>query len=186
MTATFAGIIASSFAFVNLFARPLGGLISDKMKNRKKTMLIYMFGIFIGFLGMANIGNWGPIGADGETSIIPTFDGMWWLVISVVITIICSVFVQGAEGATFAVIPMIKKKMTGQIAGMAGAYGNVGAVVYLVIYSMVDAKTFFYIIASGAALSLIYCIIFLKEPKDSFSEELDLHENILNNDSAKV
>jgi len=87
---------------------------------------------------------------------------------------------------TFAVIPMIKKRMTGQIAGMAGAYGNVGAVVYLVIYSMVDAKTFFYIIAAGAALSFIYCFIFLKEPKDSFSGKLDLHENIAENDTTKV
>jgi NNP family nitrate/nitrite transporter-like MFS transporter len=186
MTATFAGIIAASFAIVNLFARPLGGLISDKMKNRKRTMLIYMFGIFLGFLGMANIGAWGPVGPGGETLIVPTFDGMWWLVVAVIITIICSMFVQGAEGATFAVIPMIKKRMTGQIAGMAGAFGNVGAVVYLVIYSMVDAKTFFYIIAAGAALSFIYCFIFLKEPKDSFSEKLDLHENIAENNTAKA
>ena len=144
-------------------------------------MLIYMLGIFIGFLGMANIGEWGPIDANGAVTIIPMFDGMWWLIVAVIITIACSMFVQGAEGATFAVIPMIKKKMTGQIAGMAGAYGNVGAVCYLVIYSMVDAKTFFYIIAAGAALSLIYCFIFLKEPEDSFSEELDLHDNILEN-----
>jgi NNP family nitrate/nitrite transporter-like MFS transporter len=186
MTATFAGIIAASFAFVNLFARPLGGLISDKMKNRKRTMLIYMFGIFLGFLGMANIAAWGSVGAGGETLIVPTYDGMWWLVVAVAITIICSMFVQGAEGATFAVIPMIKKRMTGQIAGMAGAYGNVGAVVYLVIYSMVDAKTFFYIIAAGAALSFIYCFIFLKEPKDSFSEKLDQHENIADNNAVKT
>ncbi len=179
MTATFAGLIAASFAFVNLFARPLGGLLSDKMKSRKFTMLIYMFGIFLGFLGMANISEWGPVDANGVATIIPMFDGMWWLVIAVIITITCSIFVQGAEGATFAVIPMIKKKMTGQIAGMAGAYGNVGAVCYLVIYSMVDAKTFFYIIAAGAALSFIYCLVFLKEPKGSFSEELDLHENVL-------
>jgi NNP family nitrate/nitrite transporter-like MFS transporter len=178
MTATFAGIIASSFAIVNLFARPLGGLISDKMKNRKRTMLIYMLGIFLGFVGMANIGSWGPNDASGVSVIVPMFDGMWWLVVAVIITIICSIFVQGAEGATFAVIPMIKKRMTGQIAGMAGAYGNVGAVCYLVIYSMVDAKTFFYIIAAGAALSFIYCFIFLREPKDSFSTELDLHENV--------
>ncbi|MEZ4690274.1 MAG: hypothetical protein R3A12_08855 [Ignavibacteria bacterium] len=55
---------------------------------------------------------------------------------------------------------------------MAGAYGNVGAVVYLVIYSMVDDKTFFHIITAGAAFSLIYCWIFLSEPKDSFKTEL--------------
>ncbi len=172
MTATFAGLIASSFAFVNLFARPLGGLLSDKMANRKRTMLIYMIGIALGFLGMGLIGSYGPLDENGIATIVPTFEGMWWLVIAVLITVVASMFVQGAEGATFAVIPSINKKMTGQIAGMAGAYGNVGAVVYLVVYSMVDAKTFFFIIAGGAAISFIYCWIFLKEPKGAFSEEM--------------
>ncbi|MDH5396783.1 MAG: MFS transporter [Cyclobacteriaceae bacterium] len=170
MTATFAGLIAASFAFVNLFARPLGGYISDKMKNRKRTMLIYMIGIAIGFYGMGIIGKYGPI-IDGEQTLIPTFDGMWWLVVAVALTIACSIFVQGAEGATFAIIPMINKKMTGQIAGMSGAYGNVGAVIYLVLYSMVDAKMFFFITASGALVSFFYCLVFLKEPKGSFAEE---------------
>lgn len=169
MNATFAGIVAASFAFVNLFARPLGGLLSDKMKNRKKTMLIYMVGISIGFLGMALIAKYGPI-INGIQTIDPMFEGVWWLVVAVVITVLCSLFVQGAEGATFAVIPMIKKNMTGQIAGMAGAYGNVGAVIYLVIYSLVDAKTFFFIIAGGAFLSFIFCLFFLKEPKGSFDD----------------
>ncbi len=171
MTATLAGIIAASFAFVNLVARPLGGLLSDTMKNRKRTMLMYMGGIALGFLGMASIGKYGAV-IDGEQMIVPMFDGVWWLVVSVGLTILCSMFVQGAEGATFAVIPMIKKDMTGQIAGMAGAYGNVGAVVYLVIYSLVDAKTFFFVIAGGAALSFLYCAFALEEPKDAFGEEL--------------
>lgn len=172
MTATFAGIIASSFAFVNLFARPLGGYISDKMANRKRTMLIYMVGIGLGFLGMGLIGKYGPLDDTGVATIVPLFKGAWWLVVAIIITVTASIFVQGAEGATFAVIPSINKKMTGQIAGMAGAYGNVGAVIYLVVYSIVDSKTFFFIIAGGAALSFIYCLIFLKEPKGAFSEDM--------------
>jgi len=172
MTATLAGLIAASFAFVNLFARPLGGLLSDTMKNRKRTMLIYMVGIALGFFGMANIGEYGGVSETGERIVVPTFDGIWWLFVAIGITILCSMFVQGAEGATFAVIPMIKKKMTGQIAGMAGAYGNVGAVFYLVLYSLVDSKTFFYIIAFGAFASFLYCWFALEEPKDAFAEEI--------------
>jgi NNP family nitrate/nitrite transporter-like MFS transporter len=129
-----------------------------------------MLGITLGFLGMALIGKYGPV-VDGIQLIDPTFDGVWWLGMAVLITVFCSLFVQGAEGATFAVIPMIKKNMTGQIAGMAGAYGNVGAVIYLVIYSIVDAKTFFFIISGGAFISFIFCFIFLKEPEGSFDEE---------------
>ncbi|CAG0962313.1 MAG: MFS transporter [Bacteroidetes bacterium] len=173
MTATLAGLIASSFAFVNLFARPLGGYLSDTMKNRKRTMLIYMIGIALGFLAMGFIGKQGPVDANGLVSLVPTFNGVWWLVVAVVITVACSMFVQGAEGATFAIIPMINKKMTGQIAGMAGAYGNVGAVVYLILYSLVETNTFFYICSAGAAFSFLYCLFFLKEPEGSFAESHD-------------
>jgi len=150
---TMAGMVAASFAVVNLFARPIGGVLSDALGNRKRTMLIYMCGITLGFLAMGFI------------------NAAWPLWVAIAVTILCSLFVQGAEGATFAVIPFVKKNMTGQISGMAGAYGNVGAVVYLIIYSMVDSSTFFYILASGAAFSFLFCLIFLKEPKGSFAEE---------------
>jgi len=171
MTATLAGIIAASFAFVNLFARPLGGLLSDKMKSRKKTMLLYMLGITVGFFFMAIIAKYGPMGEEGIRILDPLFNGMWWLVVAIAITITTSMFVQGAEGATFAIIPMIRKEQTGQIAGMAGAYGNVGAVIYLVLYSLVDDKTFFYILSGGALISFIFCWIMMREPEGSFADE---------------
>ena len=150
---TLAGLLASSFALVNLVARPLGGLISDVLSSRKKVMLGYMAGIALGFLGMAAI------------------DSSWPLYLAVAMTVVTSIFVQGAEGATFAIIPMISKRRTGQIAGMAGAYGNVGAVVYLVLFSLVDARTFFLILAAGAAFAVLYCLVFLEEPEGSFDEE---------------
>ena len=153
ITPTQAGLVASSFAFVNLFARPLGGLISDSLRNRKGTMIAYMVGIAAGFLGMAYI------------------ESSWPMWIAIALTIVCSVFVQGAEGATFAIIPMINKRQTGQIAGMAGAYGNVGAVVYLVLLTLVDDRTFFLLLAAGAALSVVACALWLREPEHAFEGE---------------
>jgi len=174
VTATVAGVVAASFAFVNLVARPLGGYLSDKMTNRKRTMLIYMIGISIGFFAMAFIGKWGTgVDGDGLRTVVPTFNGFGWLVMAVFITVFASVFVQGAEGATFAVIPMINKRMTGQIAGMAGAYGNVGAVIYLVIFSLVDSRTFFFILAGGALVSFVVTAFMLEEPEGAFAEAFD-------------
>jgi len=174
VTATVAGVVAASFAFVNLVARPLGGYLSDKMANRKRTMLIYMFGIAIGFAGMAFIGKWGAgVDSDGLRTVVPSFGGIGWLVVAVGITVFASIFVQGAEGATFAIIPMINRRMTGQIAGMAGAYGNVGAVIYLVIFSLVDSRTFFLILAAGALASFLVTAFLLEEPKGAFAETMD-------------
>ena len=46
---------------------------------------------------MALIGKYGTH-RDGVQTIVPMFDGVWcWLVVAVIITIICSMFVQGAE-----------------------------------------------------------------------------------------
>lgn len=170
MTLALAGAVAGSFAFMNLVARPLGGLISDKMGSRKTTMLLYMGGIALGFFLMALIAKYGPVGVDGEVTLLPRFNTMSWLVISVVITMFASFFVQGAEGATFAMIPSIKKEMTGRIAGMAGAFGNVGAVTYLFLYSFMDDKTFLYMLSGGAFISLVYCFLMLSEPKDAFAD----------------
>lgn len=153
LTPVAAGMIASTFAFVNLFARPMGGLVSDRMGNRRFVMLAYMLGIGAGFLMMG------------------LMDSRWPLVIAVAVTIGCSFFVQGAEGATFGIIPSIKRRVTGQIAGMAGAYGNVGAVFYLFVFMFVDTSTFFFIVAAGAFLSWLACLIWLKEPEGGFGDE---------------
>ena len=174
VTATVAGFVAASFAFVNLVARPLGGYLSDKLASRKRTMLIYIFGIVVGFALMGFIARWTTgVDEDGLKNLAPMFGGVTWLVIAVMMTVFASMFVQGAEGATFAIIPMVNKKMTGQVAGMAGAYGNVGAVVYLVIFSLVDAKTFFYILAAGAFVSFVLTWALLEEPKGAFAHEFD-------------
>ena len=153
LDATSAGLIASTFAFVNLWARPLGGYISDRVGSRRKVMLVYMFGIGLGFVAMGMLNE------------------SWPLFFAVCITIICSVFVQGAEGATFGVIPSIKRRLTGQISGMTGAYGNVGAVFYLFLFTFVEPNQFFYVIAAGAFIAWLVCYVWLQEPADAFGEE---------------
>jgi NNP family nitrate/nitrite transporter-like MFS transporter len=144
------------------------------MTSRKRTMLGYILGIIVGFLLMALIAKWAPgVDDDGLRNLVPAFGGVSWLVAAVAITVFASIFVQGAEGSTFAVIPMVNKRMTGQIAGMAGAYGNVGAVIYLVIYSLVDARTFFFILAGGAAVSFAITLFMLEDPEGSYAEDFD-------------
>lgn len=84
-------------------------------------------------------------------------------------TMACSFFVQAGEGATFATVPLIKRRLTGQIAGMVGAYGNVGAVLFLTVLTFVNASDFFYVIAGAAMLSVI-SLYWLDEPKGHIAE----------------
>jgi NNP family nitrate/nitrite transporter-like MFS transporter len=156
LSPAFAGLIASSFAFVNIVARPLGGALSDRMKSRKGVIMASMLGTAISFLLMSFI------------------NANWPIALAVLVTMCCAFFIQGAAGATFAVIPMVKRRLTGQISGMIGAYGNIGALVYITIYTFVGAKPLLFIIACGALVSFLVCLFFLGEPKAERSGEYRL------------
>ncbi len=148
-----AGALASGYAFMNLVARPGGGLISDRL-GRKRTLVVLLAGLCVGYFLMSNI------------------DGSWPLWLALMITMMCSFFVQAGEGAVFAMVPLVKRRLTGQIAGMTGAYGNVGAVVFLTVLSFVAPQTFFLVIAGAAVLVLLGVMLLLREPQGQMAEVL--------------
>jgi len=145
-----AGLLASGYAFMNLVARPSGGFFSDRF-GRKKSLTLLISGLAVGYFLLG--------------SITPE----WPLFFAVAATMGCSFFVQAGEGAVFAIVPLVKRRMTGQIAGMAGAYGNVGAVSFLTVFSFVSASTFFLVIA-GAAITTLIAVQFLDEPEGQMAE----------------
>jgi NNP family nitrate/nitrite transporter-like MFS transporter len=147
-----AGLLGSGFAFMNLVARPTGGWFSDKL-GRRKALMILIAGLSVGYFVLAQV------------------DSQWWVPAAVAATMCCSFFVQAGEGAVFAVVPLIKRRMTGQIAGMAGAYGNVGAVTYLTVLSFVDYSTFFMVIGLSAML-VFFVAMLMDEPRGQISEVL--------------
>ena len=150
LSMVYAAMLASTYAFMNLMSRPGGGWLSDKF-GRKKTLLILTAGLAVGYFAMSLI------------------DNSWPLVLAVVTAMACSFFVQAGEGAVFAAVPLIKRRLTGQIAGMTGAYGNVGAVVYLTVLTMVDYSTFFMVIAATAVVGFV-TLLFMEEPKGAITE----------------
>ncbi|MCB5361312.1 NarK family nitrate/nitrite MFS transporter [Vibrio lentus] len=153
LTPVLAGMVASAYAFMNLMSRPGGGWISDKF-GRKPTLLILTIGLAVGYFAMGQV------------------DSTWPVWLAVVAAMACSFFVQAGEGAVFATVPLIKRRMTGQIAGMTGAYGNVGAVVYLTVLSFVSYQTFFLVIAGTAVLGFV-TLLFMEEPNGQIAEVND-------------
>jgi NNP family nitrate/nitrite transporter-like MFS transporter len=150
LSAVKAGLLASGFAFMNLVARPGGGWISDKI-GRRKTLMVLITGLSIGYF------------------ILGQVDVKWPVQLAVAATMACSFFVQAGEGAVFAMVPLIQRRMTGQIAGMVGAYGNVGAVIFLTVLSFVEYSTFFIVIGASSCLTLV-TTAFLAEPAGHVAE----------------
>lgn len=150
---TLAGLTAGCFAVMNLFARPGGGFMSDAV-GRRKVLMIALAGQTIGYLLMTQMTKLPLLGA-------------------VAIVLITSVFVQSACGAVYSVVPLIQRRMTGQIAGMAGAYGNVGGVFFLTVFSMMSPTSFFITLAIFAGIAFVGSM-FLSEPKGHMVE---VHED---------
>ncbi len=153
LSGVMAGILASGFAFMNLVARPGGGLLSDRF-GRKRTLMIFLGGLAIGYMGMSQI------------------NSDWWLPVAVLMTMACSFFVQAGEGAVFAMVPLVKRRMTGQVAGMVGAYGNVGVVCFLTVLSFVTPMIFFLVIGAAAIATLIITALVMDEPEGQMAEVL--------------
>jgi len=146
-----AALLAGIYPFINLFARPGGGWISDKI-GRKLTLGIAFTGITASFLVLGLVEKAWPV----------------WLVVG--ITIVAGIFAKAGSGAVYAMVPLVQRRMTGQIAGMVGAFGNVGAVIFLTVNSLVDYDQFFLFIGAVSGVVLLLILAFLEEPKGQTAE----------------
>ncbi|MGD8862076.1 MAG: MFS transporter [Myxococcales bacterium] len=112
---TTAGVIASLFGLMNIFARSLGGWLGDK---------------FAAGGGLTGRVRWLVMIMVAEGLALTIFSRMDVLGIAIITMVAFSLCTQMAEGATYSVVPFINPKALGAIAGIVGAGGNVGAVIY--------------------------------------------------------
>ena len=108
-----AGLAAGLFGLMNIFARTLGGFISDKFVQRG---------------GLRGRVKWLFIALLVEGIALIFFSRMRELALAIPMMIVFSLFVQMSEGATYSVVPFINKKALGAVSGIVGAGGNLGAV----------------------------------------------------------
>lgn len=139
-----AAAIASIFGWMNLFARGLGGFVSDQVNTK---------------MGMRGRLAWQVVLLIVEGILIYIFANSKSLIGAIILMVIFSTVVQAAEGSTFGIVPYVNPPVTGSIAGVVGAGGNVGAVCFGLGFRQMDSLSAFYlmggcVIASGATY---YC-----------------------------
>lgn len=110
-----ASAIGFIYGSMNLFARALGGLFSDRlnlkmgMRGRLWLQLVLLV-------------------CEGATILVFAFASS--LEGAILTMCVFSLFTQAAEGAIYGVVPYVSKLYTGSVAGFVGSGGNVGSVVY--------------------------------------------------------
>jgi MFS transporter, NNP family, nitrate/nitrite transporter len=108
-----AGMAAGSFGLLALFARALGGWISDKvaargdLNSRVNLLFVLMLGEGLGLLWFSQ-----------TTSVT----------LAIVAMLAFGLCTHMACGSTYALVPFVNPKALGGVAGIVGAGGNVGAV----------------------------------------------------------
>ena len=173
-----AAAIASIFGWMNLFARGLGGFLSDKA-NAKMGMrgrlafhftCLFMEGVFI-FI-FANTHNLGA---------------------AIAVLVFFSLFVQFADGTSFSIVPYVDPTCTGSVSGIVGAGGNVGAVVFGLGFRQMNYKNAFYLMGGCVlAISLTCFCVKIKDcsslilgGSDAVPEQKEVYDSTLAVPDAK-
>lgn len=107
-----AGALASIFGGMNLFARALGGIISDKVGQ---SYGIKGKGIILGILLIL------------EGIGISLFATSNTLLLAIITMLLFALFLKMANGCTYGIVPFINKDNIGSVSGIVGAGGNIGA-----------------------------------------------------------
>ncbi len=141
-----AGFWAGVFGFMNLFARALGGIVSDKvggkfgMRGKGFLLAIMLLMEGIGIILFAQSGS---------------------LVIAIISMLSFALFLKMSNGATYGIVPFVNEKNVGLISGIVGAGGNVGGMAFGFLFKSEHIsyiQAFEYI---GAAVILVSIIIFI-------------------------
>ncbi|KAI8632222.1 nitrate transporter [Xylariaceae sp. FL1651] len=151
ISSTYASNVAAIFGFLNFVTRPAGGFISDflyKITDRNlwaKKICIVVCGTLTGIF-LVVIGQLDP-------HSLPTMLGLVSLM---------AIFLEAGNGANFGLIPHVHPHANGVVSGTAGAAGNLGGVLFSIIFRFLQngtdyAKAFWVIGIITIGLNLALC-----------------------------
>lgn len=159
-TLIIAGLLASIFGWLNVFARALGGIVSDKVGKRfgfngkvnLLTVLLLLEGI--GLMLFAKSGN---------------------VTMAIVMMFFFGLCLKMANGATYSIVPFINPKAVGSVAGIVGAGGNIGAMLIGFLFkSMSYSEAFFYLGTGVLGIGIIVLVFLVVTDRGSKEKAKDV------------
>ncbi|RZT36490.1 MFS transporter [Cupriavidus agavae] len=161
-----AGMAAASFGLLALFARALGGYVSDRFARRRGldarsiVLFVFILGEGLGLLAFAH--------ASGVATAVAAM-------------LVFGLFTHMACGATYALVPFIDRKALGGVAGIIGAGGNVGAVAAgFLMKGLGDLQQTLTWLGVAATLAAV-CAIAVRFSAEHKAQEQALYESALAN-----
>jgi NNP family nitrate/nitrite transporter-like MFS transporter len=161
-----AGFWAGVFGCMNIFARALGGIVSDKVGHR--------FGIRGKGLLLA-----GVLLLEGLGLVLFAHAGS--LAAAIVAMLSFALFLKMSNGATYGIVPFINTSNEGLVSGVVGAGGNLGGMLFGFLFkseSITYVQAFNYI---GYVVILVAVIVlitrFQKQP--SFKTNTDVENSLV-------
>lgn len=156
-----AGFWAGVFGFMNIFARALGGIVSDKAGSR---FGMKGKGLLLGLMLLL----------EGVGIVLFARAGSFPLAIASMLTF--ALFLKMANGATYGIVPFINEKNVGLVSGIVGAGGNLGGMMFGFLFkskalTYVDAFTYI-----GFAAMLVSGVVLITRFKKNEAAELVLAE----------
>ncbi|KAI0483261.1 nitrate transporter [Xylariaceae sp. FL0804] len=134
---------AAMFGFLNVVTRPLGGLVADRLYRAfagpgrglwAKKLWVVACGCLAGMTFIV-IGRVDPraasSGGGGDEKQLSTMLGLVALL---------AVFVEGGNGANFALVPHVHPRANGVVSGATGACGNLGGILFSVVFRFVGGS----------------------------------------------
>ena len=150
-TLIMAGLLASIFGWINIFARAMGGIVSDKVGKRYGfngkvfllAILLLLEGVGIMFFSIAG-----------------------GIVMAITMLFFFGLCLKMANGATYSIVPFVNPKAVGSVAGIVGAGGNVGAMLIGFLFkSMTYSTAFLYLGGGVCVVGIVVLVVRLMNKK---------------------
>lgn len=159
-----AGLTAGIFGLLALFARALGGIVSDKVAANKgldgRTRILFLLIL-------------------GEGLFLIIFSQMNTVMLAVLAMTIFALFTHMACGATYALVPFIDRDALGGVAGIIGAGGNVGAVAAgFLLKGLLDIQTCLMVLGCLVTVAA-FSVILIRFSVEHKEKEQQLFEQAL-------